>query len=256
MAAPTYSLKAVVLRRTKLGEADVICTLLAEDGSQVRAVAKGARKPTSSFASRLEVFSVCDLLLVKGKSLDIVKEARLVNANAHLRSDIALMEAASPMAELLDRASQENLPVPKLFAMTCAALEALQQVQPEDASVLTSAFLLKALALIGFLPRFDACVSCGTQIDLTQQPQRIAFSLTDGGVVCDGCLARTETMWLNRDTATWARALLYSTFKEVSAFAVPQDVQLELLRFLQMWIRQHLACSLKSLSFLVGELHG
>ena len=76
MAADTYSLQALVLRKTKLGETDLIVTLLAQDGRQVRAVAKGARKPNSSFASRLEIFSEVDLLLVCGKSLDIVKEAK------------------------------------------------------------------------------------------------------------------------------------------------------------------------------------
>ena len=80
-----------MLRRTKLGESDVICTLLSSDGSQIRAVAKGARKPSSSFASRLEVCSVCDLLLCQGKSLDIVKEARLLQGNEHLRGDYSLM---------------------------------------------------------------------------------------------------------------------------------------------------------------------
>ena len=85
MASRSYSVRALVLRRTKLGESDVICTLLSCDGSQIRAVAKGARKPSSSFASRLEVYSVCDLLLCQGKTLDIVKEARLLEGNEHLK---------------------------------------------------------------------------------------------------------------------------------------------------------------------------
>lgn len=60
MAQPTYSLRALVLRRTKLGESDLILTLLSEDGSQKRAVAKGARRPKSSFAARTEPFCVID----------------------------------------------------------------------------------------------------------------------------------------------------------------------------------------------------
>ena len=39
----TYRTNAIVLDRTKLGEQDLILTLLASDGSEVRAVAKGAR---------------------------------------------------------------------------------------------------------------------------------------------------------------------------------------------------------------------
>ena len=82
MARPTYTARVIVVRKTKLGESDLILTLLAEDGSQLRAVAKGARKPKSSFASRLELFSVADVLCARGRSLDVVSEARLVEGNA------------------------------------------------------------------------------------------------------------------------------------------------------------------------------
>ncbi|MFQ9180415.1 MAG: DNA repair protein RecO [Eggerthella lenta] len=84
VSQPTYDARAIVLRKTKLGESDLILALLAEDGSQIRAVAKGARKPASSFAARLELYSVVDLLVARGRSLDIVKEARLVESNERL----------------------------------------------------------------------------------------------------------------------------------------------------------------------------
>ena len=116
MSQPTYDARAIVLRKTKLGESDLILTLLAEDGSQMRAVAKGARKPASSFAARLELYSVVDLLVARGRSLDIVKEARLVESNERLRRDIEHAAGAAPMAELLDRVTQMGLENPRLFA--------------------------------------------------------------------------------------------------------------------------------------------
>ena len=52
MASPrTYRTRAIVLDKTKLGESDLILELLAENGSLVRAVAKGARKPGSRLAA-------------------------------------------------------------------------------------------------------------------------------------------------------------------------------------------------------------
>ena len=62
MARPTYTTRAIVIKKTKLGESDLILTLLAQDGAQLRVIAKGARKPQSPFASRLELFAVSDLL--------------------------------------------------------------------------------------------------------------------------------------------------------------------------------------------------
>lgn len=87
MSQPTYGARGIVLRKTKLGEGDLVVTLLSEDGSQLRAVAKGARKSTSPFASRLELYSVADALLARGRSLDIVKEARLVAAQTLVALD-------------------------------------------------------------------------------------------------------------------------------------------------------------------------
>ena len=42
---PSYPLRALVLRKTKLGETDVIVTLASDEGRQVRAVAKGLGAP-------------------------------------------------------------------------------------------------------------------------------------------------------------------------------------------------------------------
>jgi DNA repair protein RecO (recombination protein O) len=56
-----YRDAAVVLRVTKLGEADRIITLLTRRTGRVRAVAKGVRRTKSRFGGRLEPFSHVDL---------------------------------------------------------------------------------------------------------------------------------------------------------------------------------------------------
>lgn len=265
----TYPLRALVLRRTKLGESDVICTLLSSDGSQVRAVAKGARKPTSTFASRLEVYAICDLLLVHGKSLDIIKEARLVEGNQHLRSDIAYMEAAAPMVELLDRATQVGLQDARLFAMTSKALSLLKDVVSYDLSKFTCAHLLKTLAILGFRPSFDTCVVCGAPFEGGQAVEvvgegvaegvfadssvgiSIPFSLIDGGVVCSKCLMQSETIMLQHDVVAWSQSMLYSTFEAIQTMQPSESTLYSILRFLQLWVRQHVGVNLKSLNYLI-----
>ena len=52
----TYRTKVLVLDKTKLKETDLILTMLDERGRQVRAVAKGARKPGGRLAARCELF--------------------------------------------------------------------------------------------------------------------------------------------------------------------------------------------------------
>ncbi|MEI3230765.1 MAG: DNA repair protein RecO [Gordonibacter pamelaeae] len=164
MASATYTARAIVLRKTKLGESDLIVTLLAQDGSQVRAVAKGARKPSSPFAARLELYSSVDLLCSEGRSLDIVKEARIASSNERLRRDLEHAACAAPMAELLDRVTQEGLANPRLFALTEAALDALDGALAPQAPAVCAAHLLKALAFSGLRPSLSSCAVCGADV--------------------------------------------------------------------------------------------
>ncbi|HJF45793.1 DNA repair protein RecO, partial [Thermophilibacter provencensis] len=106
----TYRARAVVLDRTKLGEQDLILTLLSEDGSQLRAVAKGARKPGGRLAARAELFSEDDFLLARGRSLDVVSEASLLEPHARLRGDYERVSAASAVAEVARLTCYEDAP--------------------------------------------------------------------------------------------------------------------------------------------------
>ena len=126
----TYRIEALVLRKTKLKESDLIVTLLAEDGSLVRAVAHGARKPQSPFASRLEPCAVVDVLLARGRSLDVAKEARFVAPNAAVRADFDVSAAALPLVELAGKVAEVGLENPRLFQCAVAALRLWTKQRP------------------------------------------------------------------------------------------------------------------------------
>ena len=153
------------MRKRPLGESDLVVTLLDASGAKVSAVAKGARKPSSSFSSRLELFSRIDALLARGRSLDIVKEARLEAPHAALRSDYDLALAASVAADAVDHLAQEDLEQPRIFPMTDALLSVMEVAPADRAAVLSAAFLLKALATFGYRPALDACVTCGGAVE-------------------------------------------------------------------------------------------
>ena len=125
--ARTYHARALVLDRTKLGETDLILTLLAQDGRQLRCVAKGARKPGGRLAARVELFCECDFLVARGRSLDVVSEAGLVDAHARLRGDLARVSAASAVCEVARLTCYEDAPDPFLHAICARALRACEE---------------------------------------------------------------------------------------------------------------------------------
>ncbi len=250
MAQETYAARVIVLRKTKLGEADLILTMLAENGSQIRAVAKGARKPAGSFAARLELYSVVDALLARGRTLDIVKEARLVESNEALRRDMEHAAAAAPMAELLDRETQMGLENPQLFALTRAAFSCLGGVGADKAPLICAAHLLKALAFAGLRPNLGTCVTCGASVSLEGPEGLVHVSYREGGTICRTCSAHVETVMVPVSTINAVNALISSTFSELTVLDMDVSSSFAVLRFCQQWIREHVGANLKSLSFL------
>lgn len=250
MATESYSSKAIVLRKTKLGESDLILNLLAEDGSQLRVVAKGARKPSNTFAARLDLYSIAEVHCSKGRNLDIVKEARLLCANEKLRSDIGYAVGAAPMVELLDKVAQRGLANPRLFDMTSSAFACLGDVGLDTVPSLTAAHVLKTLAFAGLRPTFTTCAICGSDISLEALGDTVRLSYPEGGVLCENCSQPMTGVLVQTEMCRWAKALLNSTFAQVSTYNLDPRSAFAVLEFCQTWIREHVGTSLKSLDFM------
>lgn len=255
MPQDTYTARVIALRKTKLGESDLVITMLAHNGAQIRAVAKGARKPTSSFSARLELCSECDVLLARGRSLDIVKEARIVASHDAVRQRFESMACAECMMELLDRATQVALENPTLFAMTSKALAALDTAGSRAAFSLCVAHLLKTFALCGVRPELSRCVSCGADLASAgdASDRRTWFSFEEGGVLCGECARGSNADRLEPALAGWLEFLVRSTFERVVEEPLPQDLLRSAFAFCRGWAHVHLGASLKSIGFLASS---
>lgn len=240
---PSYQATALVLRKTKLGEADTILTLLADDGRQVRAVARGLRRPGSRFGGRLEPFSVVDLLLATGRSLDIVREARTVTTNAVLREDLDRCEAAAVVVDLIDKISLEGQGEPRLFPLATRTLTVMGHAPVDALPALVAGFLIKAVALHGSRPELGACVRCGGE-----PTGGTAFSLAQGGVLCGRCaVPEGEGVRLAEGVRSELIRLLRSTMAEIAASPPPRGVSAACLGFLRVFLAYHLPVRLKTL---------
>lgn len=251
MASPTYRCNALVLKKTKLGESDLILTCLKDDGSQLRAVAKGARKPTNPFATRLDLFCIDEVLLAKGRNLDVVSEARLIDAHMQLRMEVDRSAAALPVLECLERTSQEDLEVPRAFDMAQAVLQHLSNTQPAHAPAFTAAFLLKLFTMLGLQPNLRTCVSCGSAVDTSHADCDVDFSYLDGGLLCRQCAPQHESVRVSAATIEWAFALMMATFDEIEQLDAGPDVSFAVLHLCHRWLREHMGMNLKSMNYLL-----
>ena len=246
---PAYPLRAVVLRKTKLGETDLILTLLAADGRQVRAVAKGARRPKSHLGARVEPFSVLDLLLHTGRNLEIIAEAETFATHDALRADYDRTMAASVVADLLDKGSVEGQSEPQIFDMALVTLDVMETAPVAKLELVVLAFLLKALAMHGYRPSLDRCAACGAE-----PVGAIAFSVESGGVLCGSCCGGsggTQPMTCGARDAL--RALLRSRMADVPEMELPPGTQDEVRRIVRAYTGYHVPARLRALDFFMAQ---
>ena len=177
-----YRDEAVVIRTHKLGEADRIITLLTRNSGRVRAVAKGVRRTSSRFGSRLEPFTHVDLQLAEGRSLDVVTQAETLSPfGGRMGSNYEFYTAGTVMLETAERLVVEDKePALQQFLLLVGALRAMCETGRPPSQVLDS-FLLRSLSVAGYAPSFEACARCGLE-----GPHR-AFSLPGGGALCADC---------------------------------------------------------------------
>lgn len=249
MAGKTYKEHAVVLRKTKLGEKDLIVTVLEESGALGKAVAKGARKPGGSMAARIELFSTVDMLLAKGRNLDVVVEVRLDTNAGTAPFGLEQTACASPVAELVGAVAQEGLEQERLFPMVKSAFDHIRNARPRGALALCTAALLKIVGQVGFRPHFETCIACGNPIR-GERGSSTRFSFEDGGVVCADCKAPSDAVPIMASTVSWCAYFMASRFDDIENAEIPEGEAFSCLHLARQWINVHVGRNLKSLDFL------
>jgi DNA repair protein RecO (recombination protein O) len=233
-----YREQGVVLRTYRLGEADRIVVLLTQGEGKVRAVAKGVRKTKSRFGGRLEQFSHVDLSLYRGRELDIITQAEVVNPFRFLRDDYDRVVAGAAMLEAVDQVAQEREPAVRVFLLLVRALRALDG-EPGEPAVVLDAFLLKLMALEGYRPMLAECAGCGRHSELR------AFSAVRGGALCASCRNGGESL-LDPGTVPLLSHLLGEDLDQAAATRPRAAAGREAANVVKSYVEYHLDRRLRS----------
>lgn len=183
-----YSTEAIALKRMDFGEADRILTVVTPHYGKLRLMAKGVRKTTSRMGGHLELFAHSQLLVARGRELDVVTQASTIEPFRLLRESLERISFAYHLAELVDGFLQDRDEHPEVFLLLRDALGGLDS---GDVSKLLIArhFELHLLAAVGFRPQLECCLACDEAI----APGANAYSVPRGGVFCPACSAHEGT---------------------------------------------------------------
>lgn len=174
----TFRTHAIILKRRDFGEADRLLTILTPDRGKFDVIAKGARKPTSHKTGHVELFTRTDMLINKGREIDIISQVELVEPYIGIREDLSRGAYASYAVELLDRfAAEGDVDYTSLFELLDETLARL--CVDDDPRLAIRYYEIRLLDVIGFRPELNECVVSREPI----QPQDQFFSYSLGGVV-------------------------------------------------------------------------
>lgn len=143
--------KGIILSRTDFGEADRIITVLTPDHGKLRLMAKGVRKPKSKLAGGIELFSVSDLMFIRGRGeIGTLISSRLEKNYGDILQDIERVQLGYELIKLVNKATEDE-PEPQYFETLQNALEALDD-KAVNRTLIRAWFSAQLLSLGGHSP--------------------------------------------------------------------------------------------------------
>ena len=143
--------RGIVLTRVDYGEADRIVTMLTPDYGKLSLMAKGVRRASSKLAGGIELFSVSEVVFIKGKgSVDTLVSTRLVRHYGRIVENIERTMLGYDLLKLLNKTT-EDAPEESYFVVLEQALSALDDAAVPD-RLIGIWFSAQLLRLAGHTP--------------------------------------------------------------------------------------------------------
>lgn len=128
----------IIIRLTKLTETSLIVHWCTQDEGLIKTVAKGARRPKSPFAGKLDLFFEAELNWVRSRKgeLHTLREQVVLNYRENLRKRYVDTVAASYFVDLLASVVELEHPVPELYDLLSRGLNYLGEQGADRRGVL------------------------------------------------------------------------------------------------------------------------
>ncbi len=240
-----YQTEAIIIKKTKLGEADRILTLYTPHLGKIQAVAKGVRRPRSKLAGHLELLTYSLVSLARGKNLDTITGSQTINSFLPLKSDLELTSYALYITELVNQFTADHIENYPLF---CLLLETMEQLdQGGNKELVLHYFEIHLLNEVGYRPQLQQCVLCR----LPLKPISNSFCPSAGGILCPGCTRSQSFSYpLSINGLKLLRLLQDSDYNAIGRLRMNQELSYELVGIMRNYIKYLLDKEIKSSAWL------
>lgn len=131
------SVNAILIARHRLTETSLIVHWCSAECGLFKTVAKGAQRPKSPFAGRLDLFVTCEVRFTRSRQSDLhtLNEIHLLEPRLTLRTSYPRVLAASYFAELVEMVSEKDTPLPEIHELLTLGLDHLSTHEPSAALI-------------------------------------------------------------------------------------------------------------------------
>ncbi|MDD3264786.1 MAG: DNA repair protein RecO [Dehalococcoidales bacterium] len=242
-----YQTEAVIIRKTRLGEADRIITLYTPGLGKLQAVAKAVRKTKSKLSGHLELLTYSQVTLARGRNLDTIIGSQAINSFLPLRNSLEATSAGLYLAEMISlfTAEADRIDNHKLFKLLVSSLEKLNQ--GSACHTCLRYFEVQLLGYTGFRPQLKVCTICRQPLE----PVTNTFSPGAGGVICERCAKNQALPYsISVNGLKVLRLFQDCAFSTALRLKLSAELNLELERLLRSYCRYILEREIKSTSWL------
>ncbi len=240
-----YQTEAIVIKKTKLGEADSILTFYTPHLGKMQGFAKSVRKPKSRLAGHLELLTYSQVSLARGKNLDTITGSQTINTFLPLKSDLWLTSCALYAIELINQFTADHVENYPLFQLLLETMEHL--CQADNKELVLRYFEMHLLELAGYRPQLRECVSCRHELTATTN----SFSANAGGMLCPDCsLSQPLAYPLSVNAQKVLRLLQSSDYDTASRLKIDTALSSELEKVISGYLKYLLEREVKSAAWL------
>ncbi len=183
--------RAICIRVVDYSETSQVVTLFGRAAGKIRAIAKGSKRPKSSFDGPMEPLSFGPIVFSGAHKdrLATLTEFQPQPVRGEVRHNLAALHSALFAAELLDLLTEEYDPHPELFDHFLVFLQDIEEGKagPDRRDIMIRLILFQFVLLheVGLQPVLSSCVNCKRPFGADWRESY--FSAAANGLVCRDC---------------------------------------------------------------------
>lgn len=176
---------AINLKSYNLSESDKIIVMYSKQKGLIRGVAKGVKKPKSKLGARMDLLVANTLMLHKGRNLDTICQAEVVNSFYKTRQDMDKICYSMYVTEVVHNFGVEEDPCSEaIYNLLYETLNTISTAQNKiEIMLAVIKFQLKMMKESGFSIEFDKCLCCHNTVG----SETMFLVPQMGGIVCAEC---------------------------------------------------------------------